>query len=91
MSNRNDRNGSESSLTRFEAERLAAYDPDGWTDGLYDQNFANRMEAYGLLVYKNATFTGRCYEITEKGRQAISHTFGEAATAIRALGKDGKE
>ena len=59
-------------LTELDKARLRVFDPEGWTDGLFDRNFANHMEELGLLEYSNSAMHGeRAYTITAAGRRVL--------------------
>lgn len=42
-----------------------------WTDGIVDRNHCNRLEAAGLIKFKNFSYYERLYVLTEAGRARI--------------------
>ncbi len=59
-------------LTKRDKMRLQQFNPSGMTDGLFDRNFANKMEDLGLIKYITGCLSGeRFYDITEDGIEIL--------------------
>ncbi len=60
-------------LSKLDKSRLRLFDGGGMTDGLFDRNFADRMEGHGLLKYAGGSVSGeRFFDLTDKGREALA-------------------